>query len=100
MKNEDFAWLTEKKAEGDFAKDIVTDLLHKITELEHRVTGDVRSDLFVNQQPMQRGDTNSDVRSAAGASSVNRQSSVASFMKNRNPREFLKKLKAKKGAKF
>lgn len=52
LKNEDFAWLTEKKSDGDFTKDIVTDLLHKITELEHRVTGDVRSDLFANQAPM------------------------------------------------
>ena len=46
LKNEDFAWLNEKKADSEFAKDIVTDLLHKITELEHKVTGDVRSDLF------------------------------------------------------
>ena len=45
LKNEDFAWLTEKK-QDDFAKDIVTTLLHKITELEHSVTNDVRSDLF------------------------------------------------------
>jgi hypothetical protein len=51
LKNEDFAWLSEKK-QDDFAKDIVTTLLHKITELEHSVTNDVRSDLFVKQGGM------------------------------------------------
>jgi len=41
LKNEDFAWLSEKKQTDDFAKDIVSSLLHKITELEHSVTTDV-----------------------------------------------------------
>merc|ERR1712165_214330 len=45
LKNEDFAWLTEKKTD-EFSKDIVTTLLHKITELEHTVTTDTRTELF------------------------------------------------------
>merc|ERR1711893_188460 len=54
QKNEDFAWLNEKKGDSDLAKDIVTDLLGKITELEHKVTGDVRSDLFNRPAGLER----------------------------------------------
>ena len=64
LKNEDFAWLTEKKTD-DFAKDIVTTLLHKITELEHTVTTDTRTDLFA-KPPGGDQDGISDGRSSAG----------------------------------
>lgn len=86
------------------AKDIVTDLLGKITELEHKVTGDVRSDLFNRPAGLERGDTvsRSDMRSAVG-SAVNRQSSVASyrFSKLGGARDMIKKvLKGGKKARF
>lgn len=104
QKNEDFAWLNEKKGDSDLAKDIVTDLLGKITELEHKVTGDVRSDLFNRPAGLERGDTvsRSDMRSAIG-SAVNRQSSVASyrFSKLGGARDMIKKvLKGGKKARF
>lgn len=49
LKNEDFAWLSEKKQTDDFAKDIVSSLLHKITELEHSVTNDVEQKYFMKE---------------------------------------------------
>ena len=100
MKNEDFAWLNEKKTDSEFAKDIVSDLLHKITELEHKVTGDVRSEMFAKPSGMERGDTESDIRSGIG-SAVNRQTSVQSFrMKNRGARDLIKKALKGKKARF
>lgn len=46
QKNEDFAWLNEKKQQDEISKDIVSRLLSKITELEHNVTTDVRNEVF------------------------------------------------------
>lgn len=46
MKNEDFAWLNEKKQDDEFAKDIIGKLLSKITELEKTVTGHATSGTF------------------------------------------------------
>lgn len=90
LKNEDFAWLTEKKQDKDeFSKDIVTTLLHKITELEHKVTTDVRSDLF--QKPV-RGHED---KESDATSNFDRQSSVNS-MRPKFTRNLLKKLKDKK----
>lgn len=100
MKNEDFAWLNDKKTDSEFAKDIVTDLLHKITELEHKVTGDVRTEMFARPAGAERGDTMSDARSALG-SAVNRQTSVQSFrMKNRGARDLIKNALKGKKARF
>lgn len=90
LKNEDFAWLNEKKTNDDFAKDIVSSLLFKITELERTVTTDVRSDVFA-RPPVGAGDTNSDSRSAAGGG-FDRMSSVASF-RPKVARDVIKKLK-------
>ena len=50
---EDFAWLKHSQQDEekeDFTKGIVSDLLMKITELEQRVTTDVRADHFAGQQ--------------------------------------------------
>lgn len=88
LKNEDFSWLTEKKSD-DFAKDIVTTLLHKITELEHKVTTDVRSDMFAKPS-IRDNDTQSDM-----TSNFDRQSSVNSMRPKFN-RNMLNKLKARK----
>lgn len=71
QKNEDFAWLTEKKTD-DFAKDIVTSLLHKITELEHTVTGDTRNELFSKPPGYGREHTNSDAHSTFGGDNFDR----------------------------
>jgi len=46
MKNEDFAWLNEKKQDDEFAKDIIGKLLSKITELEKTVTGHATTGTF------------------------------------------------------
>jgi len=92
---EDFAWLTEKKTENEFAKDIVSQLLHKITDLEHKVTGDVRTDMFSKMPGPGVEDFTSDGRSAAG---FDRQSSVASF-RPKVGRDILKKLQKAKGRK-
>lgn len=88
LKNEDFSWLTEKKTD-DFAKDIVTTLLHKITELEHKVTSDVRSDIFA-KPPGREADNTSDM-----TSNFDRQSSVNSMRPKFN-RQMLNKLKGRK----
>jgi len=45
QKNEDWAWLTEG-AKKEQQKDIVSKLLEKVTELEEKVTGDVRTNYF------------------------------------------------------
>ena len=71
MKNEDFAWLNEKKQDDEFAKDIISRLLHKITELERTVTTDVNSAVYT-RPPI--NDNASDTRS-----NFDRQSSVSSF---------------------
>ena len=89
MKNEDFAWLNEKKQTDEFAKDIVSSLLFKITELERTVTTDVRNDVFI-RPPVAGGDTASDNRSATGG--FERMSSVASF-RPKVARDVIKKLK-------
>jgi len=47
VKNEDFAWLNEKKQEDEFSKDIISRLLNKITELERTVTTDVNSAVYM-----------------------------------------------------
>jgi len=62
LKNEDFAWLTEKK-EDDFAKDIISRLLHKINELERTVTGHAGSGTFTKLPPtnVRESDSFSDV---------------------------------------
>jgi hypothetical protein len=57
LKNEDFAWLNEKKEKEDFQKDIVRDLLAKITDLEQKVVGDVRADTFSKPPGLAREDT-------------------------------------------
>ena len=89
LKNEDFAWLNEKKQTDEFAKDIVSSLLFKITELERTVTTDVRNDVFI-RPPVAGGDTASDNRSATGG--FERMSSVASF-RPKVARDVIKKLK-------
>lgn len=92
LKNQDFAWLTEKK-QDDFAKDIVTSLLHKITELEHSVTGDVRSELFA-REGQGKIDHGSETQSQ-----FDRMSSQVSQRPSGLNRDVLKKLK-KGGRKF
>jgi len=95
LMTEDYAWLTEKKTETDFAKDIVSQLLHKITDLEHKVTGDVRTDMFSKMPGGPGMDSETDGRSAAG---FDRQSSIASF-RPKVGRDVLSKLKKAKGRK-
>lgn len=89
LENEDFAWLNEKKQEDEFAKDIVTRLLHKITELEHNVTTDVRNDVFAKGKDVRDNDTYSEAQS-----NFDRQSSVNSF-RPKLGRDILKKIKNK-----
>ena len=100
LKNEDFAWLNEKKADSEFAKDIVTDLLHKITELEHKVTGDVRSDLF--QKPAGgREETQSDMRSNVGSAFTRQRSGGSAIgVKKFNARDLIKNVLKGKKARF
>jgi len=92
LKNQDFAWLTEKK-QDDFAKDIVTSLLHKITELEHQVTGDAKSELFA-REGQGRVDQFSDTHTQFDrmSSQISQRPTVT--------RDMLKKLKIKGGKKF
>ena len=72
MKNEDFAWLNEKKQDDEFAKDIISRLLGKITELEKTVTGHATSGTFLKQNSGAVSDTQSNF-------GFDRQSSVGSF---------------------
>lgn len=85
----DYAWLSQTKEKEDFQKDIVKDLLAKITDLEQKVVTDVRTDTFSKQPGYGREDTLSDARSGTG---LDRQSSVASFRPS-VARDVLKKLK-------
>jgi hypothetical protein len=89
MKNEDFAWLNEKKQDDEFAKDIISRLLHKITELERTVTTDVNGAVYT-RPPANEGASDS-------RSNFDRASSVGSF--SRLGTGALGKLKAMKGRK-
>lgn len=67
----------------------MTRLLHKITELEHNVTTDVRNDVFAKGKDVRDNDTYSEAQS-----NFDRQSSVNSF-RPKLGRDILKKIKNK-----